>query len=147
MSNVKDHFEKAYTYTDWYDGPRRGVADFNGLPVVYQSEFADVGSKELDIFLLQPISEEAFQHALEDWQIWLRWLRALKDGRTTEETHPLLPVDRQRNKELKAILAVELKIDETVAIRANAFFKQEGLTAPLFVKWFPIGGDTNDPAK
>jgi hypothetical protein len=69
---MERQYEKVHTMTDYYDGPRGGVADFNGLPVIYQSEFTDIDSKKADIFLLQPIGEQALQHALEGWEIWLR---------------------------------------------------------------------------
>jgi hypothetical protein len=39
---VERPFEKVYTMTDYYDGPRRGIADFDGRPHFYDSEWDDL---------------------------------------------------------------------------------------------------------
>jgi hypothetical protein len=40
MSDEPD-WEKVYTVTDFYDGPRLGVADYNGQPHLYESRWDD----------------------------------------------------------------------------------------------------------
>ena len=130
---MQDKYEKVHTMTDYYDGPRGGVADFNGSPVVYESEFTDIDSDESDTFLLQPISDDTFRHALEDWEIWLKWERAHKQGTASLETHPALPEDRRRHEELALLLANELKVDKQNAIRAKGDFTM--IDGQLMVKW------------
>ena len=39
-------FEIVHTVTDWYDGPRRGIAELHGQPHLFESEWQD--GKELD---------------------------------------------------------------------------------------------------
>ena len=39
-------FEPVHTMTDWYDGPRRGVATVNGLPHIYESCWSDIDSDD-----------------------------------------------------------------------------------------------------
>jgi hypothetical protein len=34
-------FERVHTMTDYYDGPRGGIADFRGTPHLYESEWRD----------------------------------------------------------------------------------------------------------
>jgi hypothetical protein len=34
---MEQKFEKVYTVTDFYDGPRGGIANFRGHPHVYES--------------------------------------------------------------------------------------------------------------
>jgi len=34
-------FEIVYTCTDWYDGPRGGIADYQDVPHLFESEFGD----------------------------------------------------------------------------------------------------------
>lgn len=50
-------FERVYTVTVWYDGPRIGVADFEGRPHRFESTFADIDSDAEDQFLLWPITD------------------------------------------------------------------------------------------
>lgn len=38
--------EHVYTMTEYYDGPRGGVADFRGTPHVYRSLWTDVGNTD-----------------------------------------------------------------------------------------------------
>lgn len=34
-------FETVHILTDWYDGPRRGIADYRGRPHLFESEWSD----------------------------------------------------------------------------------------------------------
>lgn len=39
LKTLDASFERVYTVTDYHDGPRRGIADFNGKPHLFVSEF------------------------------------------------------------------------------------------------------------
>ena len=134
--------------TDYYDGPRRGVADCGGAPHLYESLFKDdVGY--LDTYLLTPISPELFELALEDWEIWLRWQTAYHTGLTSLDTHPALPGDRDRHDQLAVILKEQLVTDKVNHLCANGEFRarsdQDGSTGsvrgvgPSLVRWTVIG--------
>jgi len=58
-------WERVFTVNDYYDGPRRGVADFGGKPHIYESQFSDAEDPYTDRFLLMEIEAELFQLALE----------------------------------------------------------------------------------
>ena len=94
MSN----FETVHTMTGYYDGPREGIADFCGVPHVYESMYADVADKPgvaNDVFRLSSVTPEVFELALEAWAIWLRWETAFHRGELTpDDAHPALLVDR-----------------------------------------------------
>lgn len=134
-------YDKVYTVTDYYDGPRAGIADFHGQPHYYECQFDEVQSNWSDIFLLKPIDSKTFQLALEDWEIWERWNAAHEDGRVTLDTHPALPEERERHNEISAILENRLKANPETDIKAKAEFevaepKREGQSiANLQVKW------------
>src|SRR4051812_6765743 len=117
--------ETVHTVTDYWDGPRTGIADFRGVPHAYQSEFDD--SPDVDdwreTFLLMPIDAETSRLATEDWGIWLRWQDAFHAGRTSRETHPALPEDRARHQVLEAALEPRLRIDKVRSIRATGHFR------------------------
>jgi hypothetical protein len=109
-------FETVHTMTDWYDGPRRGVAIVQGQPHLYVSCWTNIDADCDDIFLLSPITEDLFSAALEDWAIWKRWEFAHKNGNASIETHPALPADLERHMEIEKILTQRLVIDEDCKI-------------------------------
>lgn len=135
-------FEIVHTCTDWYDGPRRGIADFHGQPHLFESEWRDGEDMDADTFLLVPVDAETFRLALEDWAIWRRWETAFHQGRVTLDTHPALPGDRPRHEELRRMLEGRLTVDPAGAIRKAAEFRARPDPAwsghgfrPLEVRW------------
>ena len=147
-------FERVHTMTDYYDGPRRGVADFAGQPHLYESTFDNDADNYIDIFRLSPVAQDVFALALEDWQIWPRWETAFHNGHTTQDTHPALPDDRCRNNELDAILKERLLIDDANFFTARGEFRVRddpdwsGVGfRPLEVKWSPNPDAAQHPDK
>lgn len=141
--SLTTEFEIVHTMTDYYDGPRSGIANYRGKPHIYESLFSDA-LENSDVFLLQPIDEETFRLAMEDWSIWCRWERAFHSRQTTQDTHPSLPQDRARHDELEAILTPRLHIEDARAFRARGRFEvhtpgQPGLTCTTrwIVYWTP----------
>ena len=120
--------DKVFTVTDYYDGPRKGVAEYLGKPHVYESLWDDEQDDWSEFYLLQPITNDTLKLVLEDWEIWRKWERAFDSGKTTGDTHPALPEDKDRNRELEKVLEPLLKIDQSNAIKARAEF--EPLTTP-----------------
>jgi hypothetical protein len=120
-------YELVYTMTDFWDRPRAGVANFRGSPHVYQSTYADTDEgheDDPDVCLLMPIDPETLRLALEAWAIWQRWETAFHRGQTTLETHPALPEDRERHRELKPLLDRQLAVDPERAVRAVGEFRR-----------------------
>jgi hypothetical protein len=134
-------FEIVHTMTDFYDGPRGGVADFRGRPHAYASLFEKSGVYS-DTFLLMPIQEELFRLALEDWEIWLRWERAFYAGEATQETHPALPPDRARHDEISRLIGDRLAPKPELSQRARAEFRYPSEQL-LEVCWFPREEEPN----
>ncbi len=145
------NFETVHTMTDYYDGPRGGIADFCGVPHVYESTYSDTGDKPddaIDVFRLSPVNPEVLELALEDWAIWLRWETAFHRGEITQDdAHPALLVDRARHEELKRLLTGKLAVADDCCVLAQAEFRvrndpsHSGLGFhPLEVAWAPISG-------
>ena len=116
-------FEVVHTVTEYYDGPRRGIADYLGQPHAFESEWREGENLDADTFLLMPIDKETFSLALEDWAIWRRWETAFHQGRATQETRPALPEDRKRHDELEHLLEGRLVVDPAQAVRRMAEFQ------------------------
>jgi hypothetical protein len=119
---LKAGYERVHTVTDFYDGPRRGIADFEGRPHLYECEWDDAANNYAFTFRLSPVEPRLFDLALESWNIWRRWETALHEGRTTQDAHPALPEERSRSDELHGILERELMIDDSNHVRAAGDF-------------------------
>lgn len=129
---VVSRYDIIHTITDWYDGPRGGVASLNDKPHCYECRWDEASDDWSEVYLLSPIDDETFRLALEDWQIWLRWEAAFREGKTPHETHPALPEDRARHNELKRVLADRLVINPDECIKAKVEFK---FGEPALVRW------------
>jgi len=79
--------EKVYVENDWYDGPRSGVADFDGVPHRFVAQFDEL-SGYLDTFTLFPICPAELALEIEQSNIFLDWNRRYKSGELAAETHP-----------------------------------------------------------
>ncbi len=131
----KNVYELVHTITDWYDGARGGVADLNGEPHYYENHWNEGEDNWSEIYLLKPLDAETFAFAMEDWQIWLRWEQSFREGKTTQETHPALPKERQRHDELEKILAERLIVVPETSVKATAEFVYG---QPTKVKWLLV---------
>ena len=116
-------FEVVHSVPDWYDGPRGGIADYNGAPHLFESEWCDGDDLESDTFLLMPIDSETFSLAMEDWAIWRRYETAFANGEVAAEHHPALPEERSRHLELEGLLQGRLVVDSKRAFRKKAEFR------------------------
>lgn len=133
--------EPVHTITDWYDGPRRGVANLEGIPHYYECQWyasVDAGHEaDSDAlpgdYLLTPLDAETYRLALEDWAIWERWEAAFAAGTTTQATHPVLPEDRTRHDEIEQLLLTKLVTNSHSCRRARGEFSYAG--GRPFVEW------------
>lgn len=132
-------FEVVYTVLDWYDGPRRGVADCKGHAHLFESEWRDREDVVADTFLLVPVDAETFALVLEDWTIWRRWETAFHKGMAARESHPALPEDQERHRELQHLLEGRLTVDSIKAIRRKAEFRVRHDPEWSGHGWSPLG--------
>jgi hypothetical protein len=126
--------------TDFYDGPRRGVADFRGRAHLYVSRFADIDSDEKDVFDLYALDDRTFALAIEDWAIWLRWVAAFEARLVGIETHPALPQERARHDAIQAELTPRLAALREGAPAASAHARFKADTVSWQVVDEPAGG-------
>jgi hypothetical protein len=74
-TGLKPGYERVYTVVDYYDGPRKGIADYKGKPHLYECMFDESKDNYSERFLLAPLD------AMEDWAIWQRWELANHTGK------------------------------------------------------------------
>jgi hypothetical protein len=119
-------FEEVFTVTDYYDGPRQGVANYQAQPHFYDRIFDDSRGEYSELFRLTPISQTTFQLAMEDWAIWRRWELAFAAQDVTLDTHPALREDRARHEEIKSVLDSALVTDEETCVLLKGLFEPRG---------------------
>ena len=110
-TDLKPGYERVFTVVDYYDGPREGIADYRGKPHPYVCISDKATGAYPATFLLAPLNAEIFRLAMEDWAIWQRWELAHRSGKTDLSTHPALPHESERHKELEGILKDLLVIE------------------------------------
>lgn len=132
------NWDRILTINDYYDGPRRGIAEVNGVPHVYEAEFDHSTDEYGDTYRVSPVDEELLSLVLEDWAIWLRWDAAYKRGEVSLETHPALPEDRDRRGAIKLAVGDRLKADPARWTRQKAEFRNlriDGNWSGTEVRW------------
>ena len=132
-------WDRVHTVNDYYDGPRRGIADVDGVPHIYEAEF-DYSSDEFgDTYFASPVDGNLLAAVMEDWEIWLRWEAAFKRGEATVETHPALPQDRERHEALKIAIGDRLRVDRAHAKYLKARFETSPSDRSTIVEWHTAG--------
>jgi hypothetical protein len=108
-SEVNDSFQTVHTMDDYYDGPRSGVADFDGQPHYYRAVYWDTPQwdPDDDRFELSPITTDVLAAACEMAAIFERWdttRKATPNFSYTDEEFGALPEDRTRYRQLERFL-------------------------------------------
>jgi hypothetical protein len=125
-------FERVHTVTDFWDGPREGIADYGGAPHVYRSVWRrEQGEWDDDRFFLCSITPEEAALALEDWAMWRRFAEHYR-GRAApvpenQADWGALPEDLPRRHELRRLLAPILTLERSRCIIARGEFRSRGL--------------------
>src|SRR6186713_1004995 len=51
-------WDRVHTVTDYYDEPRRGIADVDGVPHIYEAEFDHSTAEYGDTYYVSPVDED-----------------------------------------------------------------------------------------
>ena len=140
--NLSPGYETVFTVTEYSDWPRKGIANFQGAPHLYEWVSNGAEDDESKLFRLMPLSAEVFQLAMEEWEIWRRWLVAFYEKKTDISTRPALSIDISRHAELKRILDGALIVDPQKTVMRVGQFEvlaepsiPERVIRQLQVKW------------
>ena len=121
-SKPKPGYEAVFTVAEYYDGPRGGLANFHGIPHIYECIFDEQRNAYSDSFHLMPVGPEILMAAMTNWKIFLRWRTAFDAGQTTIATHPALPEDKARYDATRRTLEQAIASAKPRAIRATGKF-------------------------
>jgi hypothetical protein len=80
--------ERVYVESDWYDGPRAGIADISGQPHRFSSLFDEAQDQYLGTFLVWPVDKDILALEIEQWQIFVDWNVRFESGEAHVESHP-----------------------------------------------------------
>jgi hypothetical protein len=136
-------YERVYTVSNYYDGPREGLADYKGQPHRYQSQWDEVADDWAETFVLTPVDDVTFNLEMEQWQIWRDWERAFHTGEVSHDSHPGFGGKNLRFDELEKLVALRMRDFKPLEVYLAATFRivegQEavppGVMRELEVEW------------
>lgn len=67
--------DKVITINDYWDGPKLGLATFDGTPCIYERVFSEDLDDYTDFYDLTPIDKEIVDIVMNDWSNWLQWMK------------------------------------------------------------------------
>ncbi len=120
---MNDSWQRILTQNEYYDGPVFGIAEFRGVPHVYERQWDPALDEYGEFFLLSPIEPDLLDLLMEDWEIWLRWDAAFKRGEADEKSHPALPDEQGRHQEIQELIGDRLESKRRGPIKQFANLK------------------------
>ena len=126
-------FERVHTIWDYFDGPREGLADFNGRPHYYKNTWDEAAGDWSPRYELIPIDPDTFHLAMEQWAIWLAWNEKFRAGQVPLDSHPGNGGKIPRYDELEAILEKRISSPGSDVVTAEGKF--EVVAGESVVQW------------
>jgi len=118
--------EHVFVELEWYDGPRVGVANINGLPHRFSSKYNEEDDEYMDTFQVWPINKEDLDYEVEQWRIFVDWNNEYVLGKTDTSTHPGAGGIDKRWDELQILLKQSREtIPSSVKLARAEFFRLE----------------------
>lgn len=81
-------YERVHVIWDLYDGVRTGIADLDGVPHYFASQFDVRADDYSNNFKLYPVTPDFMQRAMRNWDIYQAWERKFHNGEADLRTHP-----------------------------------------------------------
>jgi hypothetical protein len=139
------NYERVHSVWEYWDGVRTGIAELEGVPHYFASQFDCAEDEYSDEFKLYPIDVEVVTRAARFHEIYRNWEQAFYRGEAKSETHPGFGGIDAEYDELKSWLDVQLARLPPLAIQYVASFRtlpgQDslplGMTREIEVAWLP----------
>lgn len=143
-ANMK--YERVHAVWDYCDGIRTGIADLDGAPHYFVSQFDEAADDYSEWFRLYPVDTEFMERAMRNWAIWQAWERRFHRGEAKLETHPGNGGINLEYDELKFWLDQKVKQLQAVPTLYRAKSRAvpgqeampEGMLRQLEVAWSPM---------
>jgi len=112
--------ERVYVENEWWDGPRAGVADINGMPHRFNSLFDKAEGEYLGTFIVWPVDKPTLDLEIEQWCIFVEWNTLYESGQANTDSHPGLGGLNARWDEIESLLKQSRSNVPASALRATA---------------------------
>lgn len=126
MTKLEQGFETVQVVHDYWDGPRSGVAEYDGRPHWFENIFNEQQDDYSDFFWLTPLNEEIFELAKQQAEMFLRWRQAFNRREVDLSTHPTLPGDRETYNRLAAVIKQEVVANTSRRFKRRGQLKRLG---------------------
>jgi hypothetical protein len=138
-------YERVHVIWDLYDGVRTGIADLDGTPHYFASQYDERLDDYSDNFKLYSVGPEFMRRAVRNWDIYRAWDRKFRNGETDLETHPGHGGIDTEYDELKSWLDEQVKLLEPLPSFYRAKFCElpdqeelpSGMLYEMEVVWSP----------
>jgi hypothetical protein len=80
--------ERVYVEIEWYDGPRAGIADVEGVPHRFKSQFDEAEDEYLGTYWVWPVDGDTLDLEIEQWKIFVAWNDLYEAGDSDVSAHP-----------------------------------------------------------
>lgn len=114
--------DRVLTVEAYYDGALLGIAEFEGVPHIYQNGYMYGIDDDEASYYLSPLAPELLALAMEQWAIWRRYLAASGTPQADHAAHPALACDRERYEAIVLAIGDRLKTDPQNRIRVRGEF-------------------------
>jgi|GEM_PF-2509180 len=111
-----------YIATDYCEQPRRGIADFNGVPHYFVSLFDNERDDWSEVCMLFPVDHKLFDAALLGWAIERRFLVNMISQDLPYFRLNAMPDEKQRYHNILHYIDSKAVVKPELAILANAKF-------------------------
>jgi len=112
--------ERVYVENEWYDGPRAGIADVNGMPHRFKSVFDEGDDEYLGTFMVWQVDKDVVDLEIEQWRIFVDWNTLYESGQADTDSHPGLGGRNARWDEIEDLLKQSRSDMPSSAKRARA---------------------------
>jgi hypothetical protein len=124
IRQLKGDWEAVFTVHYYFDGPRIGIASYQGMPHAYICEWDQAADDWSPVYRLSPISPEQLSVVREDWEIWQRYQASFHAGSLqTGDVEPALAEDWPRHKVLRCKVEEALRVDNEAPLLAIPEFR------------------------
>lgn len=124
------NWEKVHTVNQFYDCPILGVADFRGVPHIYQAIMDTPELADQHIYHLMAIDEELLRLVVEGWELWIQKI----EGSTNSSEQVS---NETRRLELKEMVDDRLIADPEKSFVMKADFRKQSESQSSWkVCWF-----------